>query len=48
MKEEIYKVLELRMKLNKNDPSLQAYVKYPAVLVVKRSTEHNYSVEKAF
>ena len=36
------------MKLKKNDPSLQAYVKYPAVLMVKRSTDHKYTVEKAF
>ena len=42
------KALELRMKLKKNDPSFQADVKYPAVLMVKRATEHKYTVENAF
>ena len=26
--------------------SLQAYVKYPAALIMKRSKEHKYTIEK--
>lgn len=41
------KALELRMKLKKNEPSL-VYVKYPAVLMMKSSTKHKYTVETEF
>lgn len=34
------------MKLKYNDPSLQTYVKYLAVVMVKRSAEKQYTVEK--
>ena len=46
--EEKNKSLELRTRPKRNDPSLQAYVKYPAVLTVERSKQHKCNVERTF
>lgn len=42
------KTLELRMKLEKNDPSLLEYVKYSPILKMKKTIENKYIVQKDF
>ena len=36
--------LKHRYEMKKEDPSIQAYIKYPATLTIKRSGEKTYKV----
>ena len=40
--------LKYQADLNKQDPSIQGYVKLPAILMIKRTGERKYSLEKEF
>ena len=40
--------LKYRADLKEQDPSIQGYVKFPAALIIKRTGERKYSLEKEF
>ena len=40
--------LKHRHEMEKEDPSMQDYIRYPATLMIKRSGEKKYKVEKEF
>ena len=40
--------LKYRADLKEQDPSIQGYVKFPATLMIKRTGERKYSLEKEF
>ena len=40
--------LKYQADLNKQDPWIQGYVKLPAILMIKRTGERKYSLEKEF
>ena len=40
--------LKLRFQLREDDSSLQGYLKYPEILMMKRNGENDYSKEKEF
>ena len=41
-------VLKHRYDMRKEEPSIQAYIRYPANLMVKRPGEKKYKIEKEF
>ena len=41
-------VLKHRYDMRKEEPSMQAYIRYPANLMVKRPGEKKYNIEKEF
>ena len=40
--------LKYQADLKEQDPSIQAYVKFPAILMIKHTGERKYSLEKEF
>ena len=40
--------LKYRADLKEQDPSVQGYVKFPAILMIKHTGERKYSLEKEF
>ena len=40
--------LKYRADLKEQDPSIQGYVKFSAILMIKRTGERKYSLEKEF
>ena len=40
--------LKYRADLKEQDPSIQGYVKFPAILMIKHTGEGKYSLEKEF
>ena len=40
--------LKYRADLKEQDPSIQGYVKFPAILMIKHTGERKYSLEKEF
>ena len=42
------KALEYRKELKQKNPTIQAYIKYPAILMIKKGTDNKYRTEKEF
>ena len=42
------KALEYRKEMKQKNPIVQAYIKYPAILMVKKGTDNKYRTEKEF
>ena len=40
--------LKYRADLKQQDPSIHGYVKFPVILIIKRTGERKYSLEKEF
>ena len=40
--------LKYRADLKEQDPSIQSYVKFPTILMIKHTGERKYSLEKEF
>ena len=40
--------LECRNEIKQKNPTVQAYIKYPVILMVKKGTDNKYRPEKEF
>ena len=42
------KALEYRKEMKQKNPTVQVYIKYPAILMVQKGTDNKYRTEKEF